>query len=144
MAVVAALHGVIVLAVWAALLVHADMTRRRLPDPLTLPPAGAGVLTVAITEPALLPAGLAWAGLYLGLGMFGGGIGGGDVKLAVVLGMVLGVVGGFPVVLLAVVLAGLSSAAAMTVSRSSSMAHGPSMFVATGTACAIALLSGWA
>ncbi len=134
----AALGGaLLVLAGWAAMLVVSDLERRRLPDALTLPPAAAAVLVLALTAPALLPAGLVWALLYLVLGVAGGGIGGGDVKLALSLGVTVSVVAGIPGVLLAVAGAGVLSAVALAALRTASVAHGPSMVCAALAVCVV-------
>ncbi|WJZ17999.1 Type IV leader peptidase family protein [Corynebacterium guangdongense] len=132
-----------VLLAWASMLVVSDLGRRRLPDALTLPPAATGVAVLALAEPSLLPAGLCWALLYLGLGVAGGGIGGGDVKLALSLGALLSALSGMSGVLMAVVASAAFSVAVMTLRGSASAAHGPSMIAAAVVVGVLAAFSRW-
>ena len=55
---------------WAGLLVHADLTWRRLPDRLTLPAAVGALLGALLVDPLLLVPGLLWPALYLLVGIF--------------------------------------------------------------------------
>lgn len=112
-------------AAWATALTYWDVTRRRLPNPLTVPPALAGVVAAALW-PAVLP-GLVWPAIYM---LGGRGIGGGDVKLAVPLGVCCAAAGGMTAVLAAVAAAGLCTLALGAASRAQAVAHGPSMLAA--------------
>ncbi|RNE49242.1 prepilin peptidase [Corynebacterium alimapuense] len=134
----AVLGGAIVaIACWAVALTIYDEKQRRLPDSLTLPAAvGAGTGAILV-EPWLLLGGLAWAGLYLLIGLVAGGIGGGDIKLALSLGIVAGT--GGPVLWFATVLgASMMTIVRGLLSRSGTVAHGPSMLGATVAAVALA------
>lgn len=84
-------------------LIYCDVTSRRLPNKLTvflfLQSLG---LCLLAGSPISLVFGAGWALLYLGVGIWCGGIGGGDIKLAAGLGTLAGMAG-FPAVLIAVV-----------------------------------------
>lgn len=109
-------------AVWSAALCLYDLRWRRLPNPLTVPPALACLL-VCITAP-VLAWGLVWPALYF---VAGRGIGGGDVKLAVTLGVVLMALGGLGAVLAAVALSGAATVVLGLALRLPRLAHGPQM-----------------
>lgn len=111
-----------IFAVWSAALRASDMRWRRLPNPLTVPPALACLL-VCITAP-VLAWGLVWPALYF---VAGKGIGGGDVKLAVTLGVVLMALGGLGAVLVAVALSGAATVVLGLALRLPRLAHGPQM-----------------
>lgn len=126
--------GVSVAVGWSLALCWFDVTRRRLPNALTVPPALAGVVAtlvaLAVGQPQIVGA-LLWPGIYLASGR---AIGGGDIKLAVPLGVVCAAVGGLPAVLLAIGLSGLVTGCFAAVLGSRTMPHGPSMLaVAWGT-----------
>lgn len=122
--------GVSVAVSWSLTLCWFDITRRRLPNALTVPPALAGVVAtlvaLAVGQPQIVGA-LLWPGIYLASGR---GVGGGDIKLAVPLGVVCAAVGGLPAVLLAIGLSGLVTGYFAAVSGSRTMPHGPSMLAA--------------
>lgn len=111
-----------IFAAWSAALCIADLRWRRLPNPLTVPPALACLL-VCITAP-VLAWGLVWPSLYF---VAGRGIGGGDVKLAVTLGVVLMALGGLGAVLAAVALSGAVTVVLGLALRLPKLAHGPQM-----------------
>lgn len=125
-----------VLGAWAGLLVHSDLTWRRLPDRLTVP-AAIGALTGALlADPFLLVPGLLWPALYLAVGIIAGGVGGGDLKLAVPLGVLVAAAGGAPAVLAAIFASAAGGAVAGLVSRARESAHGPAMILsATAVGC---------
>lgn len=125
-----------VLGAWAGLLVHADLTWRRLPDRLTLPAAAGALVGALLVDPFLLMPGLVWPALYLLVGIIAGGVGGGDLKLAVPLGVLVAAAGGAPAVLAAVFASAAGGAVAGIVSRSEESAHGPAMILAaTAVGC---------
>lgn len=129
--------AIAVLVFWAVLLTVVDLTVRRLPDALTLPPALSALGVSAMYDPSALVAGLVWPGLYLLTALLTRGIGGGDLKLAVPLGVLAGATAGLIGVLSAVALAGvLSSASAW---RAGHTPHGPAMLLACAAICGIAL-----
>lgn len=116
---------VAVFGVWSVALSIYDVRARRLPDPLTLPPAA-----VALAACACWPElcwGLAWPAVYL---LAGSGIGGGDIKLAVSLGVACASVAGPLGVIGAVGLSGANSVALAWWSRQQTVPHGPSMLCA--------------
>lgn len=115
---------------WGVALVLFDETSRRLPNPLTY---GGGVLAGAVAllyEPAWLWGGLVWAALYLLVGISGGGVGGGDIKAAFPLGVIVGSYG-FPMVVLAMLLASVLTAVRAISTASRAVAHGPAMVLAS-------------
>lgn len=116
-----------VLGVWAVVLAGYDVRARRLPNPLTVPPALAGVTACLIFPQVAV--GLVWPVAYA---LAGRGIGGGDVKLAVPLGVVCAACGGFGAVLAAVALSGLCTVVVAGALRERRVAHGPSMLLAAG------------
>ncbi|AIJ33657.1 hypothetical protein CIMIT_06870 [Corynebacterium imitans] len=109
-------------AVWSAALCLYDLRWRRLPNPLTVPPALA-CLFVCVAAPGFAW-GLVWPALYF---VAGRGIGGGDVKLAVTLGVVLMALGGLGAVLAAVALSGAATVVLGLALRRPRLAHGPQM-----------------
>jgi leader peptidase (prepilin peptidase)/N-methyltransferase len=136
----------VVVLVWLAALCGYDVRQRRLPNWLTLPGAVA-VLAFAALSGRGLPA-LAGAGalgvLYLTVHLVAPiAMGAGDVKLALGLGGIAGYFG-LDVWLLAALAAPLLTAgwALIELARrgSRTVAHGPSMCVATAAAAALALL----
>jgi leader peptidase (prepilin peptidase) / N-methyltransferase len=118
-----------VLGAWAGLLVHADLTWRRLPDRLTVPAAVGALAGALLTDPFLLVPGLVWPALYLLVGIAAGGVGGGDLKLAVPLGVLVAAAGGTPAVLAAIFTSAAGGVVAGMVSRSGQSAHGPAMIL---------------
>ncbi|WP_175934895.1 prepilin peptidase [Corynebacterium sp. Marseille-P4321] len=116
---------------WAVVLVYYDITSRRLPNPLTAPPALAAVVA-CVVWPSLSP-GLVWPAAYL---VSGRGIGGGDVKLAVPLGVACAAAGGYFAVLMAVALSGAFTLLFAALNRRKAIAHGPSMLAATAVVIA--------
>lgn len=131
------LGGVIILwALWAAALIWWDVNFQRLPDPLTVPPAGAAFIAALIVNPWFL-LGLVWPVLYVLTGLIVGGVGGGDIKLAVSLGILLTAYAGVGAVIIAMILASLLSIAVgvtktvVMATKNSQMPHGPSMIIAT-------------
>lgn len=126
-----------VLGAWAGLLVHADLTWRRLPDHLTLPAAAGALCGALVTDPLLLAAGLLWPTLYLLVGLRAGGIGGGDLKLAIPLGVLVAAAGGLPAVLVAIFTSAAGGVIAGLASPTGQSAHGPAMILAA------AVTGGW-
>ncbi|AGF72582.1 signal peptidase, membrane protein [Corynebacterium halotolerans YIM 70093 = DSM 44683] len=134
-----------VVVAWAVALCLHDLHHRRLPDALTLPAALGAGLGALLTAPPVLLGGLAWAGLYVlvglrGTGRTGGrasrrGIGGGDVKLALSLGT-LAAAAGVTAWFAAVLGASLITLSAAVGTRSKALPHGPSMVAATALAVA--------
>ena len=111
---------------WSVALVIVDLRQQRLPNALTLP---AGAVTVALCF--FFPTGwwgLLWPGLYL---FSPQGVGGGDVKLALPLAMVCVISGKLPAVLVAIGVSGLFTVLMAWLSRSRTVAHGPSMLATT-------------
>lgn len=120
--------GVAAVAAWSVALAATDVRVRRLPDPLTVPPA-----LVAVAACGWQPAwcwGLVWPVLYL---VSGNGIGGGDVKLAVPLGVACAAAGGLVGTIGAMGLAGAMTAVAALCTGRRSVPHGPSMLCAAWT-----------
>lgn len=113
---------------WSFVLSANDVRVRRLPDPLTLPPAAVAVAACGWWPE--LGWGLAWPALYL---LAGNGIGGGDVKLAVSLGVVCASVAGPLGVIGALGLAGLNTVVLSRLTRERTVPHGPSMICAAWT-----------
>lgn len=109
-------------AAWSTALCLYDLRWRRLPNPLTVPPALACLLVCA-AMPALAW-GLVWPALYF---VAGRGIGGGDIKLAVTLGVVLMALDGLGAVLAAVALSGAATVVLGLALRLPRLAHGPQM-----------------
>lgn len=111
-----------------ALVVLAEIDRRtgRLPNGVLLPVVAAAAVLVAL-HPASGAAAAA-ATVPYGAGFALRAVGGGDVKLAPVCGAVLGAV---PPVLLALMLAGLVSAAQAAATGRRSVPHGPALVAAT-------------
>ena len=125
-----------VLGAWAGLLVHADLTWRRLPDRLTLPAAVGALLGALLVDPLLLVPGLLWPALYLLVGIFSGGVGGGDLKLAAPLGVFVAAAGGTLAVLAAIFASAAGGVVTGMVSRTEESAHGPAMILAaTAVGC---------
>lgn len=117
--------GVAACAAWSVALAANDIRVRRLPDPLTVPPA-----LVAVVACGWHPAwcwGLIWPVLYL---VYGDGIGGGDVKLAISLGVACAAAGGLVSTIAAVGVAGAMTAVAALCTGRRSLPHGPSMLCA--------------
>lgn len=112
--------------VWTAALCFFDITRRRLPDILTLPAAA-----VALGVCAVYPVGLYGLVWPAGYSLLGRGIGGGDIKLALPLGVGVAVAGGGVfAVLCAVLLASVFTLLALLIRGEERVAHGPSMLTA--------------
>ncbi|AKK08897.1 prepilin peptidase [Corynebacterium testudinoris] len=125
--------AVIVVVAWAVALSLIDVRVRRLPNHLTVPAACGAVIGAVGTDPLLLLGGVAWAGLY----MLTGGFGGGDVKLAVSLG-ILAASGGEVVWFGAVIGASVITVIQGLVSSQRTLPHGPAMIVATFASLAVA------
>lgn len=126
---------VLVAVMWSVALAALDIAYRRLPDPLTIPPAIAALAGCVIHPPLVW--GLIWPGLYL---LVGKGIGGGDIKLAVPLGVVCAATGGPTAVLTAIALSGLLTGTVTVIRRVQDAPHGPSMLAAAwavGAACGV-------
>ena len=136
---------------WAGTLSAFDLTRRRLPNALTLGGAAvilAGAIGSGRGVPALLGA-AALGGLYLVVHLSNPcGLGAGDVKLAFAVGGLTGALG-LPVWALAALGAPLLTAAAGVVAvtirlaggqSGATLPHGPSMCAASLAAAALAVL----
>ena len=130
---------------WAVALSVIDLTRRRLPNILTLPGAAAILIGCALfgRGPAALLGAVALGTVYLAVHLVDpAGMGGGDVKLAVGLGALTGALG-TPVWLLAALGAPLLTAVAGTIAalraRGRGIPHGPSMCAASLLAAALAV-----
>ena len=130
---------------WAAALSVIDLTRRRLPNILTLPGAAAILIGCALCGrgPAALLGAVALGAVYLAVHLVDpAGMGGGDVKLAVGLGGLTGALG-TPVWLLAALVAPLLTALAGTIAAlrrpGRGIPHGPSMCAASLLAAALAV-----
>ena len=133
----------VAVVVWAVVLSAIDITRRRLPNALTLPGAAAILTGCALGGhgPAALLGSAALGGLYLAVHLADpAGLGGGDVKLAVGLGALTGAMGA-PVWVLAALGAPLLTAVAGIIAalrrRGGAVAHGPSMCAASLLAAAL-------
>lgn len=124
-AMIGAVIGVVVAAMWSVALVTWDIRHQRLPNLLTLPAA-----VVAICVSVFHPVG--WWGLVWPVAYFilGKGIGGGDVKLAVPLGVGVALAGGLAGVLLAMLLSSALTLAILLGTKRTVTAHGPSMVAA--------------
>lgn len=132
------LGGAVAITVcWAVALSLVDEKRRRLPDLLTLPAAAGAALGAAVTDPVLLLGGVAWAGFYFLLGVTVGGVGGGDVKLGLSLGILAAAAGGAVAWFAAVLGASAVTVLRGVVTRQGSVAHGPSMLLATALAMGV-------
>ncbi|MGV0805010.1 prepilin peptidase [Mycolicibacterium setense] len=138
--------GVVAVGVgWLVALSVFDIRDRRLPNWLTLPGALL-VLVVAASAgrgPAALTGAAALSALYLAVHLVSPrAMGGGDVKLAVGLGAMTGAFGADVWLLAALaaplLTAGLAVGAAVRGVRT--VAHGPSMCVASAVAVAVALV----
>lgn len=123
--------GATVAACWTAALMVFDVAFRRLPNALTVPPAIVALIA-CLLAPFLGEATLLWALLWPGLYLFSPqGVGGGDVKLALPLAMVCVISGKLPAVLVAIGVSGLLTVLMAWLSRSRTVAHGPSMLATT-------------
>ena len=134
--------------VWLAALSCYDIRQRRLPNRLTLPGAGVILLAAAFVGrglPALVGA-ATLAGVYLLVHLVApAGMGAGDVKLAIGVGGLAGCFGA-EVWLLAALSAPVLTALVGVVTRlcggaGATVAHGPSMCLATACAAGLALLT---
>ncbi|OMC07098.1 A24 family peptidase [Mycobacterium sp. SP-6446] len=127
---------------WLVVLSCYDVRERRLPNLLTLPGAGAILLTAAVAGhglPALAGA-AALAGLYLLVHLMApAGMGAGDVKLAIGVGGLTGCFGA-GVWFVAALAAPLLTALWGAVRGRRSVPHGPSMCVAAAGAAGLAFL----
>lgn len=131
---------------WAAALSIVDVRHRRLPNPLTLGGAVAilaGAAAGGRAGPALI-GGVGLSALYLMIHLAApAGMGAGDVKLAVGLGALTGALG--PAVwalaaLAAPLLTALAGVISVARGRGRTIAHGPSMCLASLAAAALAVL----
>lgn len=124
---------------WALALVVIDLRRRLLPDALTLPGAAvAALVAVAAGEPWAMAGGVAWALLYLGVGLLIGGVGGGDVKLALALGTAAAIAAGAAGLVAAVIGSSALTITVMALTRRRVLPHGPGMVSATVLVCLVA------
>jgi leader peptidase (prepilin peptidase) / N-methyltransferase len=126
---------------WIAVpLAAADLTRRRLPDALTLPAYPVLGLAVAVAAARGPDPGLGVRALA-GIVLFGGihamvrilapaALGAGDVKLAGSLGAVLGALG-WPALAIAATLAAACTMVVAVVRRAAVAPHGPGLLLAT-------------
>ena len=141
----AGVAGVCVLGWLVALSVY-DIRQRRLPNWLTMPGAGV-ILATAALHGRGAPAALGAAGLFAVYAVVHlaspAAMGAGDVKLAIGIGALTGSVG-FDVWVLAALGAPLLTAiwasVALACRLESTVPHGPSMCLATASACALAVL----
>lgn len=102
-----------------------------LPNALTVPGIALSWGWAAWVEPWWLLGGIAWALLYLILGLGLGGIGGGDVKLAASLGVLASAGNGEVGWFVAVAGASIASLLVMVLLRRQRVPHGPSMILST-------------
>jgi leader peptidase (prepilin peptidase) / N-methyltransferase len=130
---------------WLTSLTVYDLRQRRLPNALTLQGAVVVLIAAALAGrgvPALLGA-LALTALYLGVHLaVPAAMGAGDVKLAIGVGALTGAFGVDAWVLAAVGAPVLTATWGIVVMRSrrSTLAHGPSMCVATLAAVALVVV----
>jgi leader peptidase (prepilin peptidase) / N-methyltransferase len=131
---------------WLTVLSCYDITQRRLPNSLTVPGAAAILLGCGVAgrgAPALAGA-AALAGVYLLVHLLSpAAMGAGDVKLAIGVGGLTGCLG-VDVWFLAALIAPLLTALAGLVARCRgrrSVAHGPSMCLASAGAAALAFVA---
>ncbi|MDK6260512.1 prepilin peptidase [Corynebacterium frankenforstense] len=124
---------------WALALVVIDLRRCLLPDALTLPGAAVvALVAVAAGEPWAMAGGVAWALLYLGVGLLIGGVGGGDVKLALALGTAAAIAAGAAGLAAAVIGSSALTITVMALTRRRALPHGPGMVSATVLVCLVA------
>jgi len=134
------------LAVWMAALSVYDITRRRLPNWLTLPGAAAIGLYAVLTGRGIVAAigAAALCGLYLLVHLINStAMGGGDVKLAAGLGGLTAMFGADVWVLAAIVapvLTAVYGTAALLLGRGRALPHGPSMCLSSAAAMALGML----
>ncbi|ORV49883.1 peptidase A24 [Mycolicibacter engbaekii] len=131
--------------VWLTLLSGYDLRQRRLPNWLTLPAAVAvpAAAFVAGRGPAALAGAAALTGVYLVVHLIApDGLGAGDVKLAVALGALTGSFGADVWLLAAVsapLLTGLCGLCTALARRGRTVAHGPSMCLASAVATGLGM-----
>ncbi|WAJ47189.1 A24 family peptidase [Mycobacterium sp. Aquia_216] len=133
----------VVVVVWLAALSCYDIRQRRLPNWLTLPGAGAVLLTACCTGRALpaLAGAAALAGAYLLVHLRApAGLGAGDVKLAIGLGAFTGCFGvhaWFAAALAAPLLTTLLGMVWLARRAGPTVPHGPSMCLASALSALI-------
>lgn len=132
--------AVVVIVAWALALMLIDEKSRRLPNHFTIPAAIGSVTGALINDPVLILGGVAWAGLYLLLGLISGGIGGGDIKLGVSLGILVVAAGGIVGWFIAVLAASMFTVLRALITSRRDIPHGPSMIIASAL-CLLLVLS---
>ncbi|MDY3127945.1 MAG: A24 family peptidase [Corynebacterium sp.] len=134
--------GIGVIALWALLLSWWDITKQRLPNWLTVPPAVLAIVLavyLATVEGNLHGLwGLIWPCTYLMTSAVSGGIGGGDIKLAVSLGIGVAFFSGILGVIIVMGTASVLSLFGFVFARflkgpreQTAIPHGPGMLLAT-------------
>src|ERR1700753_1360004 len=134
--------------VWLAVLSCYDIRQRRLPNGLTLPGAGVILLAAAISGrgPRALAGAAPLAGVYLLVHLVApAGMGAGDVKLAIGVGGLAGCFGAEGWLLGGLFPARLTARVGVVTRRcgaaGATVAHGPSMCLATACAAGLALMT---